>query len=480
MVKKLVPRGDIRKGMKPFAARFILGAISILLPLADFLADNASAQTRIYWSEKGFTPRIRRAKISDTSDTDVIYDASDGVASPQALVVGIVNDDIFWVETSPVIMVMKGNLDGTEAASAILTYNEAFPELNFGSLDYIALDEANGKLYLSDRGQNRIQRCDLDGSALETVLPAVSGPEGIALNSLGTHLFRTDSVAREISSLNIDAQTEQVLYNIGSFPPLQPTALTAYSTGGEIFWVDNGSFPGIYSATTDGFGTITIKKSLDPLDDFVPSIVANEKDGSIYFVKRSSGTQEIAILDSVDPNGSITVIDAISHLIDTPHGLAIEIGCPSDPDKDEPGACGCGTPDTDVNEDGTIDCLESAEPPPFTPDTELTDPPEVTVVGRKATITLQEFSDIVLSAASGNRIGGTARRPLVLKYQVVLRNTDSRKDDIRRKTTKRNSLTFKDLTPGSYSVKYRVQITRGKSTVDRSNFSPAASFDIIP
>ena len=33
--------------------------------------------------------------------------------------------------------------------------------------------------------------------------------------------------------------------------------------------------------------------------------------------------------------------------------------CPSDPDKVEPGICGCGTPDTDGDGDGIIDCQDN-------------------------------------------------------------------------------------------------------------------------
>ncbi|RIK66872.1 MAG: hypothetical protein DCC66_12580, partial [Planctomycetota bacterium] len=32
--------------------------------------------------------------------------------------------------------------------------------------------------------------------------------------------------------------------------------------------------------------------------------------------------------------------------------------CPNDPDKIAPGTCGCGTPDTDTDGDGTPDCLD--------------------------------------------------------------------------------------------------------------------------
>ena len=50
--------------------------------------------------------------------------------------------------------------------------------------------------------------------------------------------------------------------------------------------------------------------------------------------------------------------------------------CPDDPDKIEPGACGCGVADTDTDADGTPDCLEEDAPEtPRLPDTE-TNPEE--------------------------------------------------------------------------------------------------------
>ncbi len=38
--------------------------------------------------------------------------------------------------------------------------------------------------------------------------------------------------------------------------------------------------------------------------------------------------------------------------------ITTEDQCPDDPDKTEPGACGCGVPDTDSDGDGTPDCLD--------------------------------------------------------------------------------------------------------------------------
>ncbi len=50
--------------------------------------------------------------------------------------------------------------------------------------------------------------------------------------------------------------------------------------------------------------------------------------------------------------------DVITYIIVDP-----DDACPDDPDKYEPGACGCGQPDLDSNANGTADCLESPEQP---------------------------------------------------------------------------------------------------------------------
>ena len=37
--------------------------------------------------------------------------------------------------------------------------------------------------------------------------------------------------------------------------------------------------------------------------------------------------------------------------------------CPLDPNKLEPGVCGCGVPDVDSNHDGVLDCLDRGAVP---------------------------------------------------------------------------------------------------------------------
>ena len=43
-------------------------------------------------------------------------------------------------------------------------------------------------------------------------------------------------------------------------------------------------------------------------------------------------------------------------------------GCPNDPNKTDPGICGCGTPDTDSDGDGTPDCNDGCPDDPYKTD----------------------------------------------------------------------------------------------------------------
>lgn len=79
---------------------------------------------------------------------------------------------------------------------------------------------------------------------------------------------------------------------------------------------------------------------------------------SHYFVARafdiysneSSDSAEVSLEVSIDTDGDGT-LDSLD-------------GCPNDPNKTEPGICGCGVADTDSDGDGTSDCNEAVNIPP--------------------------------------------------------------------------------------------------------------------
>lgn len=63
----------------------------------------------------------------------------------------------------------------------------------------------------------------------------------------------------------------------------------------------------------------------------------------------------------IDPDGAVTFIPFLT----SPSSCApIPDFCPADPNKTDPGICGCGVPDTDTDGDGTPDCNDSCPTDP--------------------------------------------------------------------------------------------------------------------
>ena len=55
--------------------------------------------------------------------------------------------------------------------------------------------------------------------------------------------------------------------------------------------------------------------------------------------------------------GNVIGPNSYAHAVGYFNGTAVDL-CPDDPDKDEPGVCGCGVPDIDSDDDGTFDCFD--------------------------------------------------------------------------------------------------------------------------
>lgn len=121
-----------------------------------------------------------------------------------------------------------------------------------------------------------------------------------------------------------------------------------------------------------------------------------------------------------------------------------------------------------------------------TPKTKLSDPPVVAVIKRTVRMTLAPF----LKAQLATGVRGIERKTAVkavpkarisFKYDIEINKTGKQKARINL-LAKKNSVTAKNLKPGNYNVRYRVQITSKAGTkpavIKNTKFSPRAAFKI--
>jgi len=109
-------------------------------------------------------------------------------------------------------------------------------------------------------------------------------------------------------------------------------------------------------------------------------------------------------------------------------------------------------------------------------------PADVTTRGRKALrVQMENFSGVDLTKAGVQplSIQEMRRKRVSVRYEARAQSLTRRKDR-RRAVSRRNTITFKGLRPGTYRVTYRARIRSGRRTVSRSSFSPPERIRVGP
>lgn len=131
------------------------------------------------------------------------------------------------------------------------------------------------------------------------------------------------------------------------------------SRGNEHVYVFETTEAGPFQAHTSGHDSVLYLRPI--CDPHVAEFACND-DAPM----RSDGASRIAVQNL--PAGQYFLY-ADSYAGSAPYELTVnfcEEGdcCPDDPNKDIPGPCGCGRPDTDSDSDGTPDCIDACENDP--------------------------------------------------------------------------------------------------------------------
>ena len=187
----------------------------------------------------------------------------------------------------------------------------------------IALDVAGGKMYWTDDSGNKIQRANLNGSNIETLIAhGLDDPYGIALDVAGGKMYWADEGANRIQRANLNGSNIETLVSHGLD---DPHGIALDVAGGKMYWTDDGA-DRIQRANLDGSNVETLVRRTrinfwgirtgygDPY-----GIALDVAGGKMYWA--DEGENEI-LRANLDGSNIETLV---SHGLDDPHGIALDV-----------------------------------------------------------------------------------------------------------------------------------------------------------
>lgn len=220
---------------------------------------------------------------------------------------------IFWLERGAKT-VNAANIDGSgrQAVITITTGNS--------SMTGIAVDPLGAKVYFTDDVRNRVQRANLDGSVLESVIPGIDSPFGIDVDpSGGVFYVARRGVGPGVERANLDGSGLAPLISAGLESPY---GLAVYPALGKLYVVDD-SLDAVFSSDLDGNNLLNLNVAgvVDPLDISIDSL-----DDKLYWSERTGSGPKIrrANLDGSGVEDVITSLNVPG--FSTAAGLEVDVG----------------------------------------------------------------------------------------------------------------------------------------------------------
>jgi 6-phosphogluconolactonase (cycloisomerase 2 family) len=146
----------------------------------DFAIDMAKG--KIYFID-GDANAIRRMNVDGTAVEDV--DVS--VLDPQYIAVDEINERIYYADINTSYRIYEADLDGSNRTEILNSSTDALTNC-WG----LTVSTVERKLFITDRGESTIWKCDFDGSNLTAVFEDVGQPSRIGLDPHGRILFWCD------------------------------------------------------------------------------------------------------------------------------------------------------------------------------------------------------------------------------------------------------------------------------------------------
>ena len=210
---------------------------------------------------------------------------------------------MYWLDRGT-DRIQRSNLDGSNVEDLVTTGLSGPKEL--------ALDVAAGKMYWTDNGTDKIQRANLDGSQVEDLVTVgLIGPAALELDVAAGKMYWTDQRTGKVQRANLDGSgVEDLVTGLSD-----PQGLALDVAAGKMYWTDQGTKK-IRRANLDGSN----------IQDLVTSglraptaLALDTVAGKMYWT--DWGTDNI---QRADLDGS-NIQDLVSTRGDILHGLALDL-----------------------------------------------------------------------------------------------------------------------------------------------------------
>jgi|GEM_PF-1518619 len=161
-------------------------------------------------------------------------------------ITGSGQDHIYWADPGTV-RIQRSNLDGSNVLTLISGAGLQSPTS-------IQLDLEFGKMYWIEQSapNQKIQRANLDGSNIETIILTPGGPRALALDLVNEKIYWiTNQPPGTIFRANVDGTGQEIVLTTPSGGNAQGLALSIAT--GKIHWIDSRSgIVTLYRANLDG------------------------------------------------------------------------------------------------------------------------------------------------------------------------------------------------------------------------------------
>jgi sugar lactone lactonase YvrE len=294
------------------------------------------ATGKVYWVERH---QIKRADYTGSNVEELVT----GLSTPIGLSLDLVHSKMYWADAQEG-RIQRANLDGTLVETLISGIPVDGSPWGY-SLTGLALDIPNGKMYWTNIGTNSIERANLDGTAIEAVTPAsgVSVPDNLAVDSAGGRMYWSNFLDAAIARANLDGSNPEVILP----DTLITSAITLDTVRGKIYWAESsGESSEIRRANLDGT-TKEVVRSPSWIWTAVSAMFIDGANQILYWTSYSSTMQLCrTVLPQIDTLVSGLVVPCDVEALFT-SGRSVEkvYWSSGDPQIPNSGVIGCINPD---------------------------------------------------------------------------------------------------------------------------------------